>query len=125
MTCTLAKSPRLCNRPAQAAPAAGCYSAACRGLDPDQAGCSTDAYTVTQINTSRGNIQLRYSPSCRSNWARMTSPTPGTFLWIKECSSGYREEFSVPSGYTVAWTDMVDGAGPVKAGDVFTSTTCL
>ncbi|MEU0375372.1 DUF2690 domain-containing protein [Streptomyces sp. NPDC006283] len=110
---------------AQAAPTAGCHGSGCRGLDPNQAGCSADAYTVARVNTLAGTVQLRYSPSCRSNWARIERPAPASVLSVKECGpSGYNVRFRVPSGYTVAWTYMVDGTGPAKAGDGATYTPC-
>lgn len=51
------------------------------GADPIQTGCSRDAYTVDSepitVNSPNhygaviGHIDLRYSPSCQTNWARV------------------------------------------------------
>lgn len=45
------------------------------GVDPNTSGCATDAYTVgwvayNQYLPGLGKIELRYSPSCKTNWAR-------------------------------------------------------
>lgn len=47
--------------------------------DPIQTGCASDAYTVsTRAVTNSGGgvvgqVQLRYSPRCGTNWAKVTS----------------------------------------------------
>lgn len=47
--------------------------------DPVSTGCATGAYTVTSSSIRRldtnavvGTVELRWSPSCRTNWARLT-----------------------------------------------------
>lgn len=47
----------------------------CNDVDPYTSGCSTDAYTVGWVAYDRGElglgqIELRYSPSCKTNWSR-------------------------------------------------------
>ncbi|MCD4850785.1 DUF2690 domain-containing protein [Paenarthrobacter nitroguajacolicus] len=58
---------------AEASPAkADCYAASCTGLDPSKTKCADDAYTGASKELEGGILELRYSPSCKSNWARYT-----------------------------------------------------
>ncbi|MCP2257621.1 Protein of unknown function (DUF2690) [Streptoalloteichus tenebrarius] len=84
-------------------------------MDPIAAGCNEDAYTVGSVNTPQGFIELRYSPSCRANWARINNARPGEWVWVcVQNAEGQDREFSVPEGYTTAYTDMVNGAPKVR-----------
>lgn len=75
-------------------PGPPCYASSCNGQDPyitnrDGVSCVADAYTVTDAN---GNpvrvtvpnvgytswVDLRYSPFCHANWARMEDAVPFT-----------------------------------------------
>jgi hypothetical protein len=60
---------------ATAAPAlaAGCPGSGCTYLDPEATGCSKDAITVAhyQLPAVQQRLELRWSPRCQSNWARM------------------------------------------------------
>lgn len=56
------------------APAASTYD----GKDPNKTGCAKGSYTkwshrVFRGTTVVGNIELRYSPHCRTVWSRVTS----------------------------------------------------
>jgi len=59
--------------------AASCYAASCTGHSAGSEGCSADAVTAEQAyiyddrqtNVVVGIIQLRYSPTCRSTWAKV------------------------------------------------------
>ncbi|MFH9983394.1 DUF2690 domain-containing protein [Streptomyces sp. NPDC017179] len=110
---------------AQAAPTAGCSGSRCKGLEPTAQGCASDAYTVTSVSTSQGLVELRYSPSCRANWARISNAAPGTWFWVQQCNDGYSEQYYVPSGYTSAYTYMVDGTVLTRAGNAVAHTACL
>ena len=63
--------------PAMPASAAGCYAASCEGKDPSALGCAADAYTVAVVYDDRlgyiEGLELRYSPTCRANWARLSA----------------------------------------------------
>lgn len=60
-------------------PAVTCSRNGCTGLDPNATGCSADATTLLSKNIvnssgqSIGKIELRWSPTCQTNWARVTS----------------------------------------------------
>lgn len=59
-----------------AAASCGGSAASCDGTSPQTTGCAADAVTRAtaavkdENNVTRGQIQLRYSPSCRSAWTR-------------------------------------------------------
>jgi Protein of unknown function (DUF2690) len=61
------------------AQAAGCSGIGCDGQDPTLTGCASSAYTVVSdyiynsADTVIGRVDLRYSPTCGTNWARTTS----------------------------------------------------
>lgn len=60
-----------------ASAASSCYGSSCEGLNPAATTCVNDAYTIQSHDaiTSAGdwgNLELRYSPSCHSNWVRFT-----------------------------------------------------
>jgi hypothetical protein len=68
---------------------ASCYqnpsTANCNGTNPTDVGCSADAYTVFNAQTTIvdqtngaviGYLELRYSPHCGTNWARTTFTNP-------------------------------------------------
>src|SRR5438876_9566962 len=58
----------------QAQPQVACSGRGCDGQDPITTGCDYDAYTVTsQDINGLGLVELRYSPTCGTNWARVTS----------------------------------------------------
>ncbi len=48
----------------------GCYGASCNGRDPS--GLCDDGVTVAAMHVNMGMLELRYSPSCKSNWGRYT-----------------------------------------------------
>jgi hypothetical protein len=63
----------------QAAFAAGCSRYACDGQDPIKMGCdnvrtgsSVFVYSNSQSNFAIGTIELRYSATCRTAWARLS-----------------------------------------------------
>ncbi|MCP1122726.1 YjfA family protein [Bacillus sp. 3103sda1] len=55
-----------------AVPAPKVAAAVTNGSDPIATGCARDAKTVGYSQYSSAAIELRYSPSCRSTWAKLT-----------------------------------------------------
>ena len=111
---------------APAAHAATCWGSGCYGLDPNAAGCGGDAYTAASAQTSQGLVELRYSPSCNANWARISSSSPGTWFEVADCQSPYQaQSYNVPSGYASGWTNMVDGSPTAQAIDDAGGTACV
>ncbi len=50
-----------------------CSGNGCNGKSPATTGCETGAYTVQTAVFSNSYVELRYSPTCGTNWARTTS----------------------------------------------------
>jgi hypothetical protein len=75
--------------PAKAAPAAGpivplatCSGAGCDNRDPDATGCSAGSRNASGpdavVNTPWGIVELRFSPTCQTNWVRVRNYPGGT-----------------------------------------------
>ena len=89
--------------------------AACDGHDPGSTGCSAGAKTVKYKNMYWwkdgryiGRLELRWSPTCKTNWARvsMVGEWPVEELTIKRSSDGTHYTNSSASTNTL-WTKMV------------------
>lgn len=57
----------------------GCQGDQCNGLDPEMTGCADTSLTVEQLaikdvarGKTVGTVELRFSRSCQTNWARLT-----------------------------------------------------
>ena len=79
-----------------AAHAVGCYGDWCSGQDADATGCSADAVTTQVYNNKEFSLHVRWSPTCKTNWARIFMHSPG---WIKCTRSGYLKAVQ-DTGYT-------------------------
>jgi hypothetical protein len=73
-----APSVRSCSSTPAAAPApapqgssVGCYGDYCSGRDPVQTGCDRDARTVAWKDAVAVRLEVRWSPRCKTNWARL------------------------------------------------------
>lgn len=64
------------------ASAATCSGAGCTYQDPQASGCSADAVTVANLKLPyvAQQLELRWSPRCQTNWARMYLDTNPTWL---------------------------------------------
>ncbi|MFI1801152.1 DUF2690 domain-containing protein [Streptomyces sp. NPDC020379] len=93
--------------PATAKPGAVCDGVSCNGKDPGQTGCGNDARTVATKQDQNVTLELRYSPSCHANWARIH---PGKLGWNFTVynDNGDKQSFRA-LGSDSAWTDMVNG----------------
>ena len=93
------------------AAAAGCYGDYCSGKDPEQTGCSADAYTTAsaRIPGTGAYVELRWSPTCKTNWTRANwYPDPSnTTISAVQCPTGYTQRGT--SGYANGyyWTKMI------------------
>lgn len=94
---------------------AACDGSSCYGLDPQAAGCAGDGETVASITQYGVLLELRYSPSCHANWARIT-PAPANWHFWVENTYGDRQDYTLPStNYSTAWTYMVNGYPAAQA----------
>ncbi|WP_353738942.1 DUF2690 domain-containing protein [Arthrobacter sp.] len=95
------------------------------GRDPQNSGCSSDAYNVASwplydnSGIYQANVELRYSPHCGSNWVRVTQQNAaymmisdirldkpnGTYTGNGDFARG------VGNGYAYWWTGMVSAPG--------------
>lgn len=102
---------------AQPAQAVTCYGDYCSGLLPEQTGCDADAYTATVNNYATGSLQVRYSPTCKTNWARIVVYATGVGcaaygdLYAVQ-DTGYQQWANVPAtcntySSTTYWTPMI------------------
>src|SRR4051812_35862654 len=59
-----------------------CSGTGCTYQDPEASGCSADAVTVAsyQLPAVQQRLDLRWSPRCQTNWARMYLDTNPTWL---------------------------------------------
>jgi hypothetical protein len=81
----------------QAANAVSCYGDYCSGKDPISTGCANDAYTVTSVSNNTGILEVRWSPTCKTNWARWTAYPIG---WCFGCNYPYSISAVQDTGYT-------------------------
>lgn len=109
-----ASSLLLASSPASAA--TSCYASSCEGLDPAATICQNDARTV-RANADWG-VELRYSPTCRTAWARYTNGMAFDFtLYVERQNADgtFSPSYSIPyhADGSVVWTRMVNDAGHV------------
>lgn len=86
--------------PVSTVTAASCggSAASCDGTSPQATGCAADAVTRAtaalkdDANVTRGQIQLRYSPSCRTAWSRVVNwSVSANITYIIASSAGQSE----------------------------------
>ncbi|MFJ7497964.1 DUF2690 domain-containing protein [Streptomyces sp. NPDC097727] len=110
--------------PASAAPSAAagtCNGATCDGLEPNGTTCANDAINASTKTASGRTIILRYSPSCRAAWGKITGAKIGDQIWTSTTHSGF-ESATVKTG-SDTHTRMVDKDRPAVAKVcAFTST---
>jgi hypothetical protein len=87
-----------------------CSGNGCNGLDPIATGCASDAIIVTvtggTTTFSTGTIQLRYSPTCGTNWGRVISSVGNAQLTVSIRRNDGLFYFTVGNG-TRLWSPMV------------------
>ncbi|GAB3148450.1 hypothetical protein GCM10027290_33190 [Micromonospora sonneratiae] len=103
---------------ASPAQAATCNGASCYGKNPYTEGCAGDAYTPTgaAFSSAAGYVELRYSPSCNANWAKVSNSYAGAWLYVQN-QYGHSQQTYVPSGVTGTYTLMVTGETGARAGN--------
>ncbi|MFB6985672.1 DUF2690 domain-containing protein [Streptomyces sp. NPDC056304] len=109
--------------PAAHASATGsCYGSSCTGKEPNGTTCASDAITAKQVTSGGRTIQLRYSPSCRAAWGKITGASVGD--WITVDNGSAYEERQVNSG-SDQHTVMVNDAGVTSSACGFKNGTTL
>lgn len=116
--------PRCQTEPSPATPAMNsglpggvtCYGDYCSGQDPEATGCAKDAVTLEalQTDTGGGRLELRWSATCKTNWARWQQYPVG---WCLNCTP-----LSLVAVQDTGYTQKVDwfeaGTSP-NAGDTY------
>lgn len=100
---------------APARAAAACSNQGCNGKDPQSTGCST-TFQARDIRTAPimshgkqvGLVELRWSPFCGNNWARVTSMV-GTANLAATATRHDGAKMSAGGRGTVLWTPMIFG----------------
>ncbi|GAA0930033.1 hypothetical protein Vau01_046540 [Virgisporangium aurantiacum] len=92
--------------------AATCWGDYCSGQDPEAAGCSADASPVAaaRIPGTYSYVELRWSPSCKTNWARVPAAWGTAYPWqlrATQCATGYQQSGVVGNNANYAWTRMI------------------
>jgi hypothetical protein len=109
-----------------AALSVGCYGDYCSRKDPKQTGCSADGQTLAAKDMSGARLELRWSPTCKTEWARwiqypkgLKSDLPTSLAAVQDTGYSTRLDFDVngvsanPSasqtsdGITTSWTPMI------------------
>jgi len=92
------------------APHVSCSGDGCDGLDPVATGCAVGAITVTVTGGTAsfrtGTIQLRYSPTCGTNWGRVMSSVGTAQLTVSIRRADGLFYFATGIG-TRKWSPMV------------------
>ena len=87
-----------------------CFGNGCNGLDPIATGCASDAITVPvdggTVSFRTGTIELRYSPTCGTNWGRVTSSVGNAQLTVSIRRKDGLFYLTVGNG-TLLWSQMV------------------
>jgi hypothetical protein len=88
--------------------ATSCAGNSCTGRDPVSSGCSAGAVTVAhvQLPAVSQRLELRWSPSCQTNWARMVYDPDPAWLHAFQPQSLYVAQKSGSDG-TNSWTAMI------------------
>ena len=96
-----------------ASSAEACWGDYCSGRDPVATGCANDAYTVAHVQLPwvAQRLDLRWSPRCKTNWARMYLDAHPAWLRAVQLPGGYTQGFSTSGGGN-SWSKMI--YSPVK-----------
>jgi hypothetical protein len=84
-------------------PGVKCAGASCTGKDPETMGCGGElAKTATSVTVRTTLVEVRYSKTCGTAWARITQAAAG-------------DRVEVSSGASAKQTGVVDGNADVDA----------
>jgi hypothetical protein len=109
------------------ASAATCSGYSCDYQDPAATSCSSGSYTVKSAPVTYGGIQygtveLRWSPTCQTNWSRLTISAGGSNpqhydrqAWVARQSPDAAVGFDWTSDGSPIYSDMLYAPGCAKA----------
>ncbi|GIJ20015.1 DUF2690 domain-containing protein [Micromonospora lutea] len=118
--------------------AATCSGTSCDGTDPASTGCSADAQNANVTDIMHNGVvvavlELRWSPSCRTNWGRISnrvSPQNEVRVWAYRGATktvktrGFGQQYYSDQLY--GWNMVVCAVGRVDtpAGDKIKKEVC-
>jgi len=90
-----------------------CYGDYCSGQDPVNTGCAADAVTFAWLDLSGARLDLRWSPTCKTEWARWQQypglgSVPVTLAAVQD--TGYTQSITYDvngPGVGTTWTPMI------------------
>lgn len=86
------------------------------GADPEATGCSAGATNAAQATRDGMTFQLRWSPSCQTNWVRIlnypgnipASQRDGLWMDVRDTGRGHGESFTGSTNISgTRWGNMV------------------
>lgn len=83
------------------------------GTDPSVTGCSVGASTIasypikTPANVVVGTMEIRYSPTCDTNWIRSNNTVSGTTMW----KTIERYRYHLPQSGTIPYFSQTEVDG--------------
>ncbi|WP_319054456.1 DUF2690 domain-containing protein [Streptomyces europaeiscabiei] len=81
----------------------GCYGDYCSGQDPMATGCGNDAQTVAWKDLTGARLEMRWSPTCKTQWARYHQYPRGWYLGGSPIQlravqdTGYTQSYNFPN----------------------------
>lgn len=99
-----------------------CWGDWCSGQDPAATGCAADAVTFSAVDAYNGRLELRWSPTCKTEWGRYTQYPSGSFTTGEEApmaitavqDTGYEQSLGAPGADAggvfdtgTYWTPMI------------------
>lgn len=103
------------------AQAASCSGRGCNGMDPSVTGCSAGSTIAdTDRMFTSGTAELRWSPTCKTNWVRVSNYAGGdSALRITVWTGGERVGFVAPGTPGNHWGNMVYAPGCARGEVVY------
>jgi hypothetical protein len=95
-----------------------CYGDYCSGQDPEATHCVDGSAIVATDNNEYSSVQLKWSPTCKTNWAKLVVYPTGKFhtfnhgLLTAQQDTGYTQSLTVPMAHDnseaiIYWTPMI------------------
>ena len=88
-----------------------CYGDYCSGQDPVATGCAADAVTFAWKDLSGARLDLRWSPTCKTEWARWQQYPVGIksdTLWelsaVQDTGYTQSKSYDTSPDYGTTWT---------------------
>ncbi|NEB38929.1 XRE family transcriptional regulator [Streptomyces sp. SID14515] len=96
---------------------AKCFGSACDGKDAVELGCGGDAWTAAVTEVRGRFVEVRYSSTCRTAWARVKAAHPGDRVRVVREDDHSYDEVTPDDPIRAAFTFMLPAPSPrqVKA----------